>query len=280
MATWRHDDALPASIEEAILNKGPEAFKALDAGILASLALNYVALFRLSNRIASTMPGAWHDVIAAHGKRTMQQKGVNLDRLLESVLEEKSVRGRASATVLGEPPRTLRLLAHWWRSPQMVIAGALAASILFALGAIVGSLAFRERTGVLVASAMPSYHDVRGNERELRIEIKSELSGFATIVALAPGPRPEVFPGPGGDDIPVKAATSVESGPLPLATTRVVLVVTETPAAEPIRKALAKKTFTPDQMEELRQFLQSTLEAKGYRRMAFGVARPTPPTRQ
>ncbi len=163
---------------------------------------------------------------------------------------------------------------------------AMAASLLVAF--FLGGYVLRNGGGrddgnqVLLASATPKYGTVRGTERDLRVEMRSGLTGFATVVALVPGQRPEelVFPGIGGDDIPVEASTPIEFGPLPSATTSVLFVVTETPAAERARKALRGKAFASDQIDELQTFLREALQAKGYRRMAFGSAQFDPPTKK
>ena len=127
---------------------------------------------------------------------------------------------------------------------------------------------------VLVASATSRNVLTRGKEKTITVELQSDLGGFATVVALVPGQRPVVVPHVGGDDIPVTAGAPglLSTGPLPAETTRALVVVTETPAGETIRKAMINKAFTPDQLDELQAFLRSVLETKGYRRMAFGSA--------
>jgi hypothetical protein len=158
---------------------------------------------------------------------------------------------------------------------------AIAASLLIGLGILIASKLPRGGgTEVLVANASPVYGPGRGAERELRVEMRCDLAGFAAVLALAPTRWPEIFPGPGGEDIPITSGVPKEFGPLTPGTTRVLFVVTETPAAEPIRKALRGKTFTPDQVDELQAFLRSALEAKGYRRMGFGTATYEPPSKE
>ena len=163
--------------------------------------------------------------------------------------------------------------ALWWGGRL----AALAASLL--LGILIGTRVLRDggrsgATEILIASATPIFDPSRGGggvEKDwLGIKIDSRLSGFATVVALAPARGPEVHPDFGGDDVPVRSGVPAEVGPLPQSTTHVLFVVTETPAGEPIRRALQDKSFGPGDAAELRTLLLSTLESKGYRRIAFG----------
>src|SRR5262249_17329335 len=137
---------------------------------------------------------------------------------------------------------------------------ALAASLL--LGVYIGTRVLRDGRGggteVLIATA--TFSPDRGAGDWLGVEIHSDLAGFATVVALAPGRRPETLPDLGGEDIPVRSGVPEKVGPLPQSTTRILFVVTETPAGEPIRRALQDKSFGPGDAAELRTLLLSTLE--------------------
>ena len=72
----------------------------------------------------------------------------------------------------------------------------------------------------------------------------------------------------GVDDVPVRGGFPAIVQ-VPESTVGVLSVVTETPASEPLRRALREKTFDPGRLDELKAFVKSALEAKGYRRMAL-----------
>ncbi len=156
---------------------------------------------------------------------------------------------------------------------------ALAASLLF--GVFLGAKAFRDgptSSEILVASASPVYGNTRGADRALRIEMRSSLAGHVTVIALAPDRQPEVYPGLGAEDIGIMADVPREYGPLPPATTRVLFVVTETPADETVRKALRGRKYGPEDLDRLKADLTSSLRDKGFRRMALGEAAFSPST--
>lgn len=147
----------------------------------------------------------------------------------------------------------------------------LAASLL--LGIFLGRVAF-DRGGdfVLAAGASPLIGPGRGSDRDLGLQFESPLAGFATIVALAPGGPAEVYPALGRDDIAVDARSVAEYGPLPPGTREAFVIVTETPASDPIRRAIRDGAGGSADGANLRGLLEERLRAKGYRRMAIGAA--------
>lgn len=149
---------------------------------------------------------------------------------------------------------------------------ALAATLL--VGVLVGQ-SFVDENGSFqpvtsVATATPAYGATRGGERVSRIEMKSDLTGFATVVALGPGQAPEVYPAPGADDIAVKAGEPREYGPLLPSTSRVLFVVSEQPSSETVRSFLRGRAYEPQTSDTLKTELETYLRGKGFRRLAFG----------
>lgn len=166
----------------------------------------------------------------------------------------------------GRRPKPVRWLGQ---------AAALAASLL--VGVFLGRTAFDgggEGSGRSdLASASPVYGPGRGTERDLSVRFTSGLQGFATVVALTPGSRPEVFPALGRDDVPVHSGAPAEFGPLPPGSKEAIIIVTETPAADPIRRALRERNDETGDVSGIRAFLESHLRTKGYRRIASGSIR-------
>jgi hypothetical protein len=286
---WPHRDSLSEEVEQQVLDRGPEAFGHLEGDSLVKLALNYNALLDLHERIMVRLPAAWWDQVAKSGKDAMREDGVVISPMVERgkqiAVEPRAAQpaldgikgvSRTTQTDTGSLP--IRVVREGsggrFRFGPMVYWGATAVAAALFLGIALGMMIGGGRRGggteILVASAMPLYEVGRGNEQALHVEMRSGMAGYATVVALRPERVPMVSPGPGGDDIQINADTPREFGPLPGWTTRVVFVVTETPAAETVRRVLGNKTYTPDQPEELQTLLRSALEGRGYRRMAFG----------
>ena len=153
---------------------------------------------------------------------------------------------------------------------------AIAASLLI-IGGLVGRYFAPHGPGLngntlLVANASIAFRPNRGADEVPHIEIVSPLSGFATIVSLAPDRRPLVFPQLGGADIAISSEEPSESYPLPKDTTHVIFVVTETPSGEPIRaieNTLLRDLGIGDE-RRIRDELRRQLEQKGFRRIAIG----------
>ena len=244
-----------------------EGFSALPDDELAALALSPRALVALrghledpENRCGEWFPRA---VIAAHvGRPEVKELVEHARRRVARLIAERN------ATILKIPPAQK---PRGW-APKAVQWGRklapLAASLL--VGVLLGTTAFRSggepsSFDVSVAS-VPSPTRGPGERPGVKVEIRGE--GFVALVALAPGRRPEVVPGLGVDDVPVKEGSPAVVQ-LPESTTEVLSVVTETPASEPLRRALREKAFEPGQLEGLKAFVRAALEAKGFRRMAL-----------
>jgi hypothetical protein len=85
-------------------------------------------------------------------------------------------------------------------------------------------------------------------------------------VLLAPG-RFQVYPRSGQADLRVEAGQPRDYGPLlpPGDVTTVLLVVTETPAADLLRQALPAEGAKPDQVDAVLADLQTALWQAGHR---------------
>lgn len=162
-----------------------------------------------------------------------------------------------------------------WGNRWLGQAAAIAASLL--LGVFLGRTAFdgggEGNAGYPLASASPVYGPGRGTERDLGVRFESGLRGFATVIALSPGNRPEVFPALGRDDVAVQTRVPTEFSPLPAGTKEALVVVTETPAADPVRRALRDRSDETGDASSLLTFLEPRLRTKGYRRISIGIIR-------
>jgi hypothetical protein len=242
-----------------------EGFGGLSDDQLADIALSPEALRALKETLddPQTEPGPWFidAVLEAEAARPDAAEQARRAAEIYRHLEAADLLGPRSKSRRGAP-------ALRWGGRI----AALAASLL--IGVFLGSNILRdgrvEGIESFSTSIAPAPAPGRGVEDWWWVEIRSDLPGFATVVALGPGSRPEILPGLGGEDEPVDPGAPALVGPLPQSTTRALSVITETPAGEPIRRALRARNFGPDQIEELKEFLRTTLESKGYRRMAFG----------
>jgi hypothetical protein len=86
MTTWHHDADLDEEVEQLVIRKGSDAFKELEENAVASLLLNYAALFDLSDQIATRLPNAWINRLAAHGQQLLKERGVDVGKLIDSVI--------------------------------------------------------------------------------------------------------------------------------------------------------------------------------------------------
>ena len=126
---------------------------------------------------------------------------------------------------------------------------------------------------IVAATGRTQLVTVRGDEEELELQVTSAFHGYVASVALAPNRRPLVQPVLGGEDIEAE-----QNGPsipiiLPAGTTRVVFVVTETPAGESVRQMIDDANairYQPLQYERLREDLVAYLQLKGHKRIAVG----------
>jgi hypothetical protein len=154
---------------------------------------------------------------------------------------------------------------------------ALAASLL--IGVFLGTSVLQDGGGgrTLGIGGEARYGPVRGTERERSVVFRSPIRGFATIVVLREGSPPEVLPGPGQDDLRVRPGVDLEHGPLPPGTDVALVLITETPASDPIRRALRGASFSPGEAGVLRAELEAALRGMNYRRLALGTIRFEPP---
>ena len=152
----------------------------------------------------------------------------------------------------------------------------MAASLL--LGTLLGWLVFGrglpvDQLQLLAADATVSFGPPRGGQPQPSVTVSSPFAGFATVIGLAPDRKQQLIPVSGGADIPVPAGGISAAVPLRAYTTRAVIIVTPTPAAEALRRELDAPTaprYSPDDAEDLIKRIQQTLINKGHRRIAFG----------
>ena len=158
------------------------------------------------------------------------------------------------------------------------IAGVIAASLI--IGLFVGhQLNGPAGFQVAKADADTNFVTQRGVE-SLEIRVGAPFQGFATVISLTPEGDAEVFPGWGDAALSVPEGSLSEAVAIAEETTRIVFVVTETPAAEPIRLWLEHddtKAFGPNDYKQLLVELEEVLQANGYRRIAVGsILAPKP----
>jgi hypothetical protein len=154
---------------------------------------------------------------------------------------------------------------------------AVAASLL--VGLVVGWTVFGGRPGgteILVARASIEFGPPRGAEPpQPEVRVEGALEGYVTLIALGPDRRQVIIPPLGGDYVRVKLNGRSEPIGVPEDTTRVVYVVTETPASDPIEREFASREarrYAPDEAGELRTSLERFLIRTGYRRFAVGTS--------
>jgi hypothetical protein len=159
------------------------------------------------------------------------------------------------------------------RAAQLAIAASLLICGMLLDQAFFRGTSIRE-VAVLKTTGSAEFVGGRGDESELMVQVSSPFRGFVTAVALAPDRSARVFPVLGADDIRVDENARSGSLIVPNETTMVVAVVTETPAAEPMRRFIrdrAEDGNTPQEASLLRDHLQTYLMDMGYRRLAFTV---------
>lgn len=243
--THRLDDAQVLRVVE-------EGIEALDDHQLASLMLNPYALFDLFDVITELYPDQWTAVMNQVGSAQM------------------AVPRPAS------PARPWRVSGIW----------AVAASILIAvvglgMGYFLGGGGrLDDGTQLAEVSVSASLIDgsPRGSDPSVKeLVLRSNLDGFASVVALSEDVRPLVWPMLGEELIAVQSG--VESSPRTLPAfvaeaDRFLVVITETPSTTVISAALAEQSFGPADIAQVETYLRAELEAKNYRRMAFTELTP------
>jgi hypothetical protein len=111
-----------------------------------------------------------------------------------------------------------------------------------------------------------SIYQVRG---DYSLVISSPHKGFATVITCAPG-KQEIFPRLDQDEIRIEARQGKRDGPYPQLDGKaiVLVVVSESPATEVIRKALPEGT--PNQIDQLLKLIEEPLWKAGHRWVAIG----------
>ena len=254
----------------------------------SALQLGDTELGRLCFRLHGLVFEAQHFIQA---RKTLGGKDKDPSGTIEAVLREDlneiigsivDLRNEWKSRVSREGGLTPGSIVSTHRANRWLKVGlgvGLAAS-LFILGVCADRAFWPRQNGmqVLVASTSTKYVPGRDpNELLPELAIESDLSGFATVVSLAPERRPLVWPSIGSDDFPIIGDGTSQPFTLPKDTTEAVFVVTETPSGEPIRRI--EDSFTdlrPGDESRVRELMLATLKEKGYRRMAFGEASFTP----
>jgi hypothetical protein len=262
-----------------------EGFETLDDSELAEIAVDPTAVETLSEYLWGEVGpeperGDWWWTAVTSGESAepgLVRSVVELQKQIEEREATREPEGRSDGgSVLPfEPGRVVSRPGGGWRGLGRF--AALAASLL--VGVFLGRFAFQgDRSGPerFAASASASYGAGRGVERSLGVQFESNLFGFATVVAVAPGRRPEVFPALGRDDVEVRAGAPSNFGPLPAGTREALVVVAETPSADPIRRALRASDRELPDADSVREMLEPYLQTKGYRRFAFATTTFSP----
>lgn len=111
----------------------------------------------------------------------------------------------------------------------------------------------------------------RGGDVSFELKLDSPRPGFASVIVPRPADKPRVYP-EGWDDPPrVVPGAAATYGPLDArAGQSVLVVVTETPAADVLRRAFDKEPLA-DSVERLRAQAETVLKANGFRWAAFAV---------
>jgi hypothetical protein len=255
---FKHRDLLADERIVAVADDGPGALADRE---LAGLLLNPVALLDLYRTIDELSPEAWQEA--------WHEAGKELVAATKLVAATSTAPPAQAEPLLKIPSRRNR--AYAWAGQ----ASAIAASLL--LGVAIGSRALHDSgqaAGRSDWSAAATYQakGTRGDQESNRIEIRSKLDGFATIIMLSPGGGLKVTPGVGGELIRVKPGIPVESPPLPPSSknlTVALIVVTSTPADAEVRRLLRERKFSPEEADQLRALLETKLREVNYRDLAF-----------
>ena len=214
-------------------------------------------------------PGKWYveNVIAVEAARPDAQEFLDACKPVVDRLREN---GFLSLETPRVAPFTHHPVFRWATRVT-----AIAASLL--LGAFLGR-SLLQSGGVsppaLLATVALSFEGGRGGSEAIpKATVESNAPGFISIVTLPLGglDRPFVFPIAPDDDI----AVGPETGPVSILFPEdmrdaqiALLVVTPTPAADTLDKALFEASFSASQIDGLETLVRETLRAKGYDRMA------------
>jgi hypothetical protein len=149
---------------------------------------------------------------------------------------------------------------------------ALAASI----GAIVFFLGFWSRgldgnPSILLAAAEGKLETVRDGQKELQVRVRSDMNGFAAAVGLQQVAGPAIVrPDLGGNRVRANAGTLSEPVAFPENVRSVLVVVTATPAEQPIREFVRGKSYSRQDFDRLKADLTTYLRSLNYKDIAFG----------
>jgi hypothetical protein len=216
---------------------------------LARLFLNPFALYDLFDVIDELNPDAWMEILHATGKKRPAPI---------TVVRSKSPNR--------EPRSTAAVMRLWPIAVGLLIA-------LVGGGLFWSSHTIDKPFETLVAQAETRTLPPRGKlDAVPTASIRSDRKGFASMVALFPNDKPEVFPGSSYDPIAVVPGSPSESPPFPpglMDATSILIVITEQPAGDVIRRSLSGTTFTPDQKSQLQAFLNAKLAANNYHWVAY-----------
>lgn len=151
------------------------------------------------------------------------------------------------------------------RSPRLITSLAIAASIF---GVLIGWFAHSQpgqrpdREVVLAQVGLKDGGPRGAGVVAVTVEVASPKPGFATVVVLSG--TPQTFPLRDEDNISVQAEAASRYGPLETKPDTVVLVfVTETPARDTVRRAVAK-VADPADSKAVREAVLSALWRDGY----------------
>lgn len=180
------------------------------------------------------------------------------------------------ATELRTPTTVPEPIRRPLRTAAYLGAAALAASILVAVGVLVGTQGNRGREVAFAGRVTAREDAARGaGVAEVVVENRADTRAFVTVVGLAPGRRPAVFSreegqfidvGPGGSRVVKNFPASFDGATVAL------VVLTATPAGEAVQNAMPEGAG-PEAADEAAGRLKTALGDLGFRGAAVEVAR-------
>lgn len=172
-----------------------------------------------------------------------------------------------------EDPRTFRFRWSLTNTVGLVTAACLLIGIGIGVGAFVFQKKVRQRD-IVQAEVNTSFETPRGpNTVSFKADVQSKDAGFVTVILFRDGKRPIVYPDYGEAEIRIAASQPATIGALEGSPGGFVLVViTETPATESIRRILAAlpPNVEPDTVQEK---IPDSLFNTGFRWVSIGRAR-------
>lgn len=253
-------------------------FEKLPDEVLADLALSSGAIHGLALVLTgpvgeeddSPEPEEWFDEAL---RREEERGGASNDKPQRSPLGDKPT-----------PPSKVTEQRNVSRVKAALVLSALAACFLL-IGFGLGALVFRgggkdDARTVAQADVSVKLQDPRGAESVIfAATVAGHPDGFVTTIVFRSGKRPVVYPDYGAPETRIGSSgratiDSLEGTP----GGAVLMFVTETPAAETVRKALAElpQNASP---EVVREKVTQTLLASGYRKLSAGSAAAPEPNK-